>query len=68
MVKTTIRTGDIIRHDGTNYFVVSEYSDRFVVFPPDKKEATMILKNLRPVEVVGHMTAREWFKGVNDGE
>lgn len=62
------RTGDIIRHDGTNYFVVSEYSDRFVVFPPDKKEATMILKTLRPVEVVGHTTAREWFKGVNDGE
>lgn len=68
MVKTTIRTGDIIRHDGTNYFVVSEYADRFVVFPPDKKEAMMILKTLRPVEVVGHMTAREWFKGVNDGE
>ena len=62
MVATIIRTGDIIKHDDTNYFVVSEYTDRFVVFPPNKKEATMILKNLRPVEVVGHMTAGEWFK------
>ena len=65
MVATTIRTGDIIKHDGTNYFVVSEHSDRFVVFPPDKKEATMILKeDLRPLEVVGHTTAHEWFKEV----
>ena len=62
MVKTIIRTGDIIKHDDTNYFVVNEYSDRFVVFPPGKKEATMILKNLCPVEVVGHTTAHEWFK------
>ena len=62
MVPTIIRTGDIIQYNGVKYFVVSEYSDRFVVFPPDKKEATMILKNLRPVEVVGHTTAREWFK------